>query len=88
MLNVAQGPVTRIVLNRPATRFRGLADLRKLGVVTTRASGFLLFLPATDVIRLVGPQARVAPDAKLDWAFARSITSTPATAHPPPSALG
>jgi predicted DNA-binding helix-hairpin-helix protein len=38
------GPLAarRIVLNRPATRFRGLTDLRKLGVVTTRASGFLL----------------------------------------------
>jgi predicted DNA-binding helix-hairpin-helix protein len=31
----------RIVTERAATVFRGLADLRKLGVVTTRAAGFL-----------------------------------------------
>ncbi len=38
------GPLAarRIVLNRKSVRFRNLADLRKLGVVTTRASGFLL----------------------------------------------
>jgi predicted DNA-binding helix-hairpin-helix protein len=31
----------RIVAERAATTFRGLADLRRLGVVTTRAAGFL-----------------------------------------------
>lgn len=31
----------RIVAERRSTAFRGLADLRKLGVVTTRAAGFL-----------------------------------------------
>jgi predicted DNA-binding helix-hairpin-helix protein len=38
------GPLAarRIVLNRPTTQFRNLSDLRKVGVVTTRASGFLL----------------------------------------------
>jgi predicted DNA-binding helix-hairpin-helix protein len=37
------GPVAarRILAERWATAFRGLADLRKLGVVTTRAGGFL-----------------------------------------------
>ena len=37
------GPLTarRIVASRGSTIFRGLADLRKLGVVTTRAAGFL-----------------------------------------------
>jgi predicted DNA-binding helix-hairpin-helix protein len=32
---------TRIVEQRGSTRFAGLSDLRKLGVVTTRAGGFL-----------------------------------------------
>jgi hypothetical protein len=31
----------RIVAQRSSVVFRGLADLRKLGVVTTRAGGFL-----------------------------------------------
>lgn len=37
------GPATarRIVAERGATRFRDLKDLRRLGVVTTRAAGFL-----------------------------------------------
>jgi predicted DNA-binding helix-hairpin-helix protein len=37
------GPLAanRIVAQRAASVFRGLADLRKLGVVTTRAGGFL-----------------------------------------------
>jgi predicted DNA-binding helix-hairpin-helix protein len=37
------GPIAarRIVLERTGARFRGLADLRRLGVVTTRAAGFL-----------------------------------------------
>jgi predicted DNA-binding helix-hairpin-helix protein len=37
------GPTSarRIVEERAGTMFRGLADLRKLGVVTTRAAGFL-----------------------------------------------
>jgi predicted DNA-binding helix-hairpin-helix protein len=37
------GPLAarRIVATRGSTAFRGLADLRKLGVVTTRAGGFL-----------------------------------------------
>jgi predicted DNA-binding helix-hairpin-helix protein len=37
------GPTSarRIVAQRSGTRFRSLADLRKLGVVTTRAAGFL-----------------------------------------------
>jgi predicted DNA-binding helix-hairpin-helix protein len=37
------GPISarRIVSERRGTRFRALADLRKLGVVTTRAAGFL-----------------------------------------------
>ena len=37
------GPTSarRIVKLRGSTRFRGLADLRALGVVTTRAAGFL-----------------------------------------------
>ena len=37
------GPTSarRIVVERPATTFRTLADLRKLGVVTARAAGFI-----------------------------------------------
>jgi predicted DNA-binding helix-hairpin-helix protein len=37
------GPATarRIVVERGATRLRGLADLRRLGVITARAAGFL-----------------------------------------------
>jgi len=37
------GPLTarRITEERAAQRFRGLADLRKLGVVIARAAGFL-----------------------------------------------
>ena len=37
------GPASarRIVVERPATTFRTLADLRKLGVVTARAAGFI-----------------------------------------------
>jgi predicted DNA-binding helix-hairpin-helix protein len=37
------GPVTarRIVTERNATRLRGLADLRRMGVITLRAAGFL-----------------------------------------------
>ena len=37
------GPIIarRIVEERPAQRFRGLGDLRKIGVATTRAAGFL-----------------------------------------------
>lgn len=37
------GPLTarRLVEQRPTLSFRGLADLRKFGVVTTRAAGFL-----------------------------------------------
>jgi predicted DNA-binding helix-hairpin-helix protein len=37
------GPIIarRIVEERPAQRFRGLGDLRRIGVATTRAAGFL-----------------------------------------------
>jgi predicted DNA-binding helix-hairpin-helix protein len=37
------GPIAarRLVAERRTARFRGLADLRKLGVITTRAAGFL-----------------------------------------------
>jgi predicted DNA-binding helix-hairpin-helix protein len=38
---VGPGSAARIVAERGASAFRGLADLRKLGVVTTRAAGFL-----------------------------------------------
>ena len=38
---IGPGSARRIVAERAATAFRGLADLRKLGVVTTRAAGFL-----------------------------------------------
>lgn len=38
------GPATarRIVAERRTTAFRGLADLRRIGVITTRAAGFLM----------------------------------------------
>lgn len=38
---IGPGSAKRIVAERAGTTFRGLADLRKLGVVTTRAAGFL-----------------------------------------------
>jgi predicted DNA-binding helix-hairpin-helix protein len=38
---IGPGSAKRIVAERSGTIFRGLADLRKLGVVTTRAAGFL-----------------------------------------------
>lgn len=38
---IGPGSARRIVAERAATTFRGLADLRKIGVVTTRAAGFL-----------------------------------------------
>jgi predicted DNA-binding helix-hairpin-helix protein len=38
---IGPGSAKRIVVERAGTTFRGLADLRKLGVVTTRAAGFL-----------------------------------------------
>ena len=38
---IGPGAAKRIVAERATTVFRGLADLRKLGVVTTRAAGFL-----------------------------------------------
>lgn len=38
---IGPGSAKRIVAERAGTAFRGLADLRKLGVVTTRAAGFL-----------------------------------------------
>ncbi|HEU4647477.1 MAG TPA: radical SAM protein [Gemmatimonadales bacterium] len=38
---IGPGSAKRIVAERSGTVFRGLADLRKLGVVTTRAAGFL-----------------------------------------------
>lgn len=38
---IGPGSARRIVAERAAATFRGLADLRKLGVVTTRAAGFL-----------------------------------------------
>jgi len=38
---VGPGGARRIVAERAASTIRGLADLRKLGVVTTRAAGFL-----------------------------------------------
>jgi predicted DNA-binding helix-hairpin-helix protein len=38
---IGPGSAARIVAERAGTAFRGLADLRKLGVVTTRAAGFL-----------------------------------------------
>lgn len=38
---IGPGSAKRIVAERATTVFRGLADLRKLGVVTTRAAGFL-----------------------------------------------
>jgi predicted DNA-binding helix-hairpin-helix protein len=38
---VGPASATRIVAERATASFRGLADLRRLGVVTTRAAGFL-----------------------------------------------
>ncbi len=38
---IGPGSAARIVAERHSAVFRGLADLRKLGVVTTRAAGFL-----------------------------------------------
>jgi predicted DNA-binding helix-hairpin-helix protein len=38
---IGLGTARRIVIERGATRFRDLADLRRLGVITSRAAGFL-----------------------------------------------
>jgi predicted DNA-binding helix-hairpin-helix protein len=38
---IGPGTARRIVIERGATRFRDLADLRRLGVITSRAAGFL-----------------------------------------------
>jgi predicted DNA-binding helix-hairpin-helix protein len=38
---IGLGTAKRIVAERHATTFRGLADLRRIGVVTTRAAGFI-----------------------------------------------
>ncbi len=38
---IGPGSATRIVAERRSSAFRGLTDLRKIGVVTTRAAGFL-----------------------------------------------
>jgi predicted DNA-binding helix-hairpin-helix protein len=38
---IGPGSARRIVAERTTTVFRGLADLRKIGVVTTRAAGFV-----------------------------------------------
>ena len=41
MPGIGPTAATRIVEQRGSTEFAGLADLRRLGVVTTRAGGFL-----------------------------------------------
>lgn len=38
---IGPGTARRIVAERGSTTIRGLADLRKIGVITTRAAGFL-----------------------------------------------
>ncbi len=76
------GPVSarRIVAERGGTAFRTLADLRKLGVVTNRAAGFLTLSgpPAAD--RAMDPAARLlgagrGGRARTTWCI-RSVPGT------------